>query len=142
MNAVLTTRARAEATAERLRVLAQPTRLRILSLLLAGERSVGEIEAALDLKQPGLSQQLAELRQAGLVSTRRQGKVVFYKLAGEQDELLLVVLERLLGGGPTSAVTLARPRGEFVSRHPGGEAAVFGVAGPKDGRSSVRLTQP
>ena len=64
-------RSDADAIAEQLRIFAQPQRLMILAELLGGERSVGEIEAATAIGQPALSQQLAELRRAALVDTRR-----------------------------------------------------------------------
>lgn len=69
---------------EALKALAHPLRWRILTALIAGERNVGEIEAATGIGQPGLSQQLGVLRKAGLVATRKEAKMVFYALAGEQ----------------------------------------------------------
>ena len=63
---------------EELKALAHPVRLRILKILCEGERNVGEIEEIGGIGQPSLSQQLAILRQAGLVNTRRDGKMVFY----------------------------------------------------------------
>ncbi len=54
-----------------LRVLANPARLRIALHLLGGERSVGQIEEELQLKQPNLSQHLGELRDSGLLLARR-----------------------------------------------------------------------
>ena len=111
MSGKLTTRDNAEALAERLRVLAQPTRLMILSLLRDGERAVSEIEKTLGLKQPSLSQQLGELRQARLVATRRQAKSIYYRLADERVDLLVRVLEQLLGEGETDLSALAlKPR--------------------------------
>lgn len=69
---------------EALKALAHPLRWRILNALIAGERNVGEIEAATGISQPGLSQQLGVLRKAGLVETRKDAKLVFYALADEQ----------------------------------------------------------
>jgi DNA-binding transcriptional ArsR family regulator len=69
---------------EALKALAHPLRWRILTALIAGERNVGEIEAATGINQPGLSQQLGVLRKAGLVETRKEAKLVFYALAAEQ----------------------------------------------------------
>jgi DNA-binding transcriptional ArsR family regulator len=62
--------------ADLFRSLAQETRLRLLCLLRTGEHSVGEIDALLAIGQPGLSQQLAVLRAASLVTTRRVAKQV------------------------------------------------------------------
>ena len=64
-----------------LKVISNPNRLRILTMLIDGEFSVGEIEAALSIKQPTLSQELRNLRDSGLVLTRRESKVIFYSVA-------------------------------------------------------------
>lgn len=91
-----------------LRALAHPARLLILSCLLGGERAVGEIERELGLKQPGLSQQLAELRDAGLVATRREGKSVFYRMADNRAILLLDALcQAMTGDGAQASATTA-----------------------------------
>ena len=66
--------------AELLRVLGHSARLRIVTLLANSEYSVGEIEKLCGIPQPGLSQQLGVLRQAELVQTRRDGKLVHYRL--------------------------------------------------------------
>ena len=115
-------REQAEDTAERLRKFGQPLRLMILSLLLQGEKSVSEIDLATGIGQPGLSQQLAELRRAELVTTRRQAKQVFYSLADESVELSVRSIETLFGAGdPRVALHLgtkpveARPRSDTVA---------------------------
>ncbi|WP_084009871.1 ArsR/SmtB family transcription factor [Pandoraea oxalativorans] len=64
-----------------LRALANEDRLLILCQLTQGERSVGELEAQLDIRQPTLSQQLAVLRSEALVTTRRDGKRIYYAVA-------------------------------------------------------------
>ena len=100
-------REQAEDTAERLRKFGQPLRLMILSLLLQGEKSVSEIDMAAGIGQPGLSQQLAELRRAELVTTRRQAKQVFYSIADESVELRLRSIEAVFGvGDPRVALHL------------------------------------
>jgi len=66
-----------------LKAIAHPLRLRILHTLAKGETNVGEIEEATEIGQPTLSQQLAILRKAGLVETRRQAKLVYYSLDAE-----------------------------------------------------------
>lgn len=65
---------------ERLKGIAHPMRLAILRALGEGEANVGQIEQATGIGQPALSQQLSVLRGVGLVSTRRQSKLVFYAL--------------------------------------------------------------
>lgn len=65
-----------------LKALAHEVRLKLMRTLLEnGEKSVGELETMTGIGQPGLSQQLAILRKADLVQTRRDAKLVFYSLA-------------------------------------------------------------
>jgi DNA-binding transcriptional ArsR family regulator len=70
--------------AEFLKALAHENRLLLLCLLTERERSVTELENLLSLRQPAVSQQLARLRLDGLVSTRREGKVIYYRLNGSE----------------------------------------------------------
>lgn len=86
-------RAASEATAL-LRVLANEDRLLLLCQLSQGEKSVGELEALLDIHQPTLSQQLGVLRSIGLVDTRRDGKRIYYSVA---DEKVMVLLGTMYG---------------------------------------------
>ncbi len=83
-----------QAAAELLRALAHPMRLQILCRLLVGELAVGGFETELGLKQPNLSQQLGQLREAGLVTTRREAKTVFYSLADKRVRLILDALRQ------------------------------------------------
>jgi DNA-binding transcriptional ArsR family regulator len=69
------------AAARFFRVLGDPTRLRILELLEGGERSVGQIVAAVGQPQPRVSTHLACLRHCGFVIAERRGKEVIYRLA-------------------------------------------------------------
>lgn len=71
----------AELASELLRAMAHPQRLRVLCMLVDGERSVGEINQGVDLSQSALSQHLARLRADGLVTTRKEAQTVFYRLA-------------------------------------------------------------
>lgn len=66
-----------------LKALAHESRLMILCILAEGEKSVTELETILALRQPTVSQQLARLRMDNLVTTRRDGKTVYYKIADE-----------------------------------------------------------
>ena len=75
-----------------LTVLANEDRLLLLCQLSQGEMCVGDLEQALGIRQPTLSQQLGVLRNEGVVSTRREGKNIFYNVA---DARLLKVLELL-----------------------------------------------
>jgi DNA-binding transcriptional ArsR family regulator len=72
-----------------LKALAHENRLLILCMLAEGEKSVTEIERTLEVRQPTVSQQLARLRMDGLVTTRRDGKVIYYSLASEDARVIL-----------------------------------------------------
>jgi len=72
-----------------LKALAHESRLMILCILADGEKSVGELEDMLDLRQPTVSQQLARLRGEGLVSARRDGKTIYYSLASDEARVVI-----------------------------------------------------
>lgn len=78
-----------------LKALGHPARFRIVTTLRQGERNVGEIEQDSGLGQPALSQQLAVLRQAELVHTRRDGKLIYYALNQPLLRQLLEAFEQL-----------------------------------------------
>ena len=75
-----------------LKALANPDRLLLLCQLTQGEHCVSEMEALVGVLQPTLSQQLGVLRQEGLVSTRREGKQIFYSIASEDALAVMQVL--------------------------------------------------
>ncbi len=62
-------------------LLADPSRLELLHLLGAEERTVGDLVAATGLRQSNVSQHLTLMRQRGIVTTRRAGTTVYYALA-------------------------------------------------------------
>src|SRR6266576_227468 len=70
-----------------LKAMAHPNRLMILCILCEGERSVSELE-----------QLLARLREDGLVKTRRQGKTIYYSLAGNDVRIIVESVDRVFGG--------------------------------------------
>src|SRR6266705_3329917 len=74
-----------EVKAPLLRVLGHPARVRILELSREGERSVGALQAELELDSGGTSQHLAALRRIGLVTSRRDGTSVYYRV--EDDDV-------------------------------------------------------
>ena len=78
------------------RVLGHPARVRILELLHDGERSVGSLQTELGLDSGGTSQHLAALRRIGLVTSRREGTSVFYRVVDEQTFELLAVAREIL----------------------------------------------
>ncbi|SDD37918.1 transcriptional regulator, ArsR family [Ruegeria marina] len=86
---------RAAHAAAFLKTLAHEGRLMILCHLGAGEKSVGQLEELLDIRQAAVSQMLARLREEGLVSTRREGKTVFYSLSDNNTEQLIGLLYSL-----------------------------------------------
>jgi len=67
----------------------------LLCQISQGEKSVSELEQLLDLHQPSLSQQLGVLRSEGLVNTRRDGKRIYYSVAGPKVMSLLATLYEL-----------------------------------------------
>ncbi|MDO8862219.1 metalloregulator ArsR/SmtB family transcription factor [Haliea sp. E1-2-M8] len=83
---------RAGEAAQLLKQLANEKRLMILCALVEGEQSVGALNAAVALSQSALSQHLARLREAGLVTTRRDGQLIYYALAGDKVPAILHVL--------------------------------------------------
>ena len=77
------------------RALAHPARIRILETLVKGDRSVQELQEALGLEQPVVSQQLAVLRNQGIVTSAKQGLSVRYSLRDPSIEELLSVARRI-----------------------------------------------
>lgn len=77
------------------RALAHPTRIRILETLANGDRSVQELQEALGLGQPVVSQQLAVLRNQGIVTYEKQGLSVRYSLGDPAIEELLAAAQRI-----------------------------------------------
>ncbi len=65
-------------------VLSTPIRLRILSSLCNGERSVGELVEQVGTTQPNLSQHLSVLYQSGILAKRKEGTLVFYRVQSER----------------------------------------------------------
>ncbi|UNK79617.1 metalloregulator ArsR/SmtB family transcription factor [Sphingopyxis granuli] len=87
-----------DAITDILKALGHDVRLKLMRTLLEnGEKSVGELETMTGIGQPGLSQQLAILRKAELVQTRRDAKLVFYSLAPDALESTAKLLCALSG---------------------------------------------
>lgn len=86
----------AELKADLFKALGHPARIRVLELLVDGEQSVGRLAEAVDLELSHLSQQLAVLRRAGVVVTRRVGNTVFYSLRDPRMSQLMAVARQLL----------------------------------------------
>ena len=91
------TPARSDLVAKYFRALGDPTRLRILELLQAeGELSAGELTRRLGQAQPKVSNHLACLRWCGFVTTRREHRVVHYRLADQRVTAILELAQGLL----------------------------------------------
>ncbi len=82
----------ARSASEFLKALSHETRLLLLCLLSEKERSVTDLENTLSLRQPTVSQQLARLRLDGLVTTRREGKTVYYSIADDDIRRVIALL--------------------------------------------------
>ncbi|MFB9252466.1 ArsR/SmtB family transcription factor [Sphaerisporangium melleum] len=85
-----------QAQAELFRTLGHPLRIRVLELLCEGPKQVRELLAAIEVEAPNLSQQLAVLRRAGLVTARREGPTVVYELAGADVSEMMRAARRIL----------------------------------------------
>ncbi|HEX2981423.1 MAG TPA: metalloregulator ArsR/SmtB family transcription factor [Anaerolineaceae bacterium] len=85
-----------EARAQLFKVLTHPARLAILEILRDGEHCVCHMEAHLGLRQAYISQQLAVLRDAGLIQDRRDGWNVFYRVVDSRIFEVLTAVSRML----------------------------------------------
>jgi DNA-binding transcriptional ArsR family regulator len=75
-----------------LKALANPDRLLLMCQLSQGELCVSDLETQLGIQQPTLSQQLGVLRENGLVTTRRDGKSIYYSIASQEAIAVMAVL--------------------------------------------------
>ncbi|HFB99024.1 MAG TPA: transcriptional regulator [Bryobacterales bacterium] len=82
----------AKRASEILKAMAHEGRLIILCTLFEGDKSVSELESILELRQPAVSQQLARLRGDKLVTTRREGKMIYYSIADEDVRAIIAFL--------------------------------------------------
>ncbi|WP_235017067.1 ArsR/SmtB family transcription factor [Tistlia consotensis] len=101
---------RADEVSDLLKTLAHPNRLMIVCKLVEGEKAVGTLETELGIHQPTLSQQLTVLRRAGIVSTRRQAKQVFYSLAETRLAELVAALYDIFCDMPAGTAAKETPR--------------------------------
>ncbi|ETX30892.1 ArsR/SmtB family transcription factor [Roseivivax isoporae] len=80
-----------------LKTLGHRGRLLIVCHLMNGEKSVGELERLLNIRQAAVSQMLARLRDEGQVVTRREGKTVYYRICDADTERLVALLSEKFG---------------------------------------------
>ena len=78
-----------------LKAISHEGRLMILCHLVSGEKSVTELEALLSTRQAAVSQQLSRLRLEGLVTPRRDGKTIYYRLADDRPRKMLELVYEL-----------------------------------------------
>jgi DNA-binding transcriptional ArsR family regulator len=84
----------ADLIAQRFRVIGEPTRIRMLDRLRDGEASVQELTEALETSQQNVSKHLGVLAQAGIVARRKDGNLVYYRIA---DESVFALCEQVCG---------------------------------------------
>lgn len=87
---------RTELTSRFFQVLADATRVRIVELLLEGEKNVTELVATLGLQQGRVSSHLACLRWCGFIGTRREGKYIYYRVTDPRVRDIMRLAQQLL----------------------------------------------
>ena len=81
-----------------MKALGNESRLMILCILAEGERSVGDLNKMVPLSQSALSQQLARLRQQGIVETRRESQTIYYSLSSGPADRVINLLHDIYCG--------------------------------------------
>ncbi|SDP33230.1 transcriptional regulator, ArsR family [Nakamurella panacisegetis] len=104
--------------AEFFRTLGHPARVRVLELLGQREHAVSELLPELGIEAASLSQQLAVLRRAGLVTTRKEGSSVFYSLTSPKVAELLAVARQILTGVISGQMELLKDLASPISEPP------------------------
>ena len=92
--------------AQRFKALGEPGRLALLAALQKGERSVSDLVGVTGRGQPNVSQHLAQLVHAGLVSSRRQGNRIFYRISDPYVLRICDAVCKSVGAPPASAPRL------------------------------------
>lgn len=110
-----------DVAAETFRMLADPTRIRLLSALAQGEQSVTCLAEIIGAQAPAVSQHLTKLRLAGIVRQRRDGNFIFYTLndvhTGQLLDEALNHAEHVTRGLPDHGPSLDTSEGQHVPRH-------------------------
>jgi DNA-binding transcriptional ArsR family regulator len=83
---------------ELLKLVANANRLAVICYLMESEASVSALEEELGIRQPTLSQQLTELREAGIIEGRRDGKAVVYRVVDPRVETIVYNLREMFTG--------------------------------------------
>ena len=92
------------------KALAYPTRVKIIDFLRKGEKSVGEISWQLKIKQANISQHLAILRKAGIVTEKRDGKIVYYRIKNRRIFEVLQLVDHVMHRGSKEHTKALRSR--------------------------------
>ncbi|MEK1887525.1 MAG: metalloregulator ArsR/SmtB family transcription factor [Phyllobacterium sp.] len=100
---------KAPEAAEFMRQFSNANRLMLLCHISEKERSVSDIQEGLGIKQPALSQQLAELRQSGLVKTRRESRTIYYSIADGRTKTVIDMLYEMFCEMPATPGPDASP---------------------------------
>lgn len=90
-----------------LKTLAHESRLMILCHLVTGEKTVTDLETLLSQRQPAVSQQLMRLRSEGLVTTRREGKAIYYGIADARVSIMIGALHDMFCGADSECQTVS-----------------------------------
>lgn len=114
--------AAADQASELLKALANRHRLMIICQLIAGERSVGELAAFLEIRDSTVSQHLALLRKDGLVAARRDGQTIWYSISSGPARELVRTLYRIYCApaalcGPSSKVNVSGAKSRGIARN-------------------------
>lgn len=118
--------------AEFFKTLGHPARIRVLELLSEREHAVAEMLPEVGIEAANLSQQLAVLRRAGLVTTRKEGSNVYYSLTSPHVAELLAVARRILTGVLSGQVELLADLRAPVPSGPAQERSTGDSAPPGD----------
>ncbi len=113
MVASLMSPAMAEVIAERFRLLADPTRIRILDALREGDATVGALHDLIGTSQQNVSKHLGLLHRAGVVAREKEGVCVRYRIA---DETVFALCEGVCGGIERHLGALQSLMGEGITR--------------------------
>jgi ArsR family transcriptional regulator, zinc-responsive transcriptional repressor len=99
-----------------LKVLAHPVRLRMVNILMQGDFSVGEIARLCDIKQHQACGHLRLMQNCSLLTSERQGRAVYYRIASRQLPALLGCIRQNCGGEEISIIKEVKPPGQSKKR--------------------------
>ena len=118
--------------------LSDKTRLRILAMMRNGEVTVGEFTDVLGESQPKVSRHLAYLRSAGLVSTRRDGKWIYYHIAEPNNAGIALILSETLRCASSPNGNASEPALVFHTAEPDISRSAY-VSDPTQGELEIYL---